>query len=571
MQGKRISDRWDAMKEILAEQGVLTATAKQVQPPRTGQDVMSALKLIAHADVPLSILGAAFSSAFDMPLLNPHTQGADEQDAVEGAVQGNKWVMRGGVLFVHDPFDPVWARPSEVLGAHYEQLRGFGLMPLTFDDIDKTSSEELPSSNEAEQFLVECVERARDIGSSDLHMEPIENGMLLVKVRSDGQLRRLLKISLLDVDGKRTTWFQVANTLLIQAGADPGAYSSLVDGAFSLTLASGRTQQLRMTMRPVLVPKRELPLPGFVLRLMGNATLKNLDDLDLGERLTRDLRGLARRSQGLVLVTGPTGSGKTTTLYAVLAEIAKNAPGRSIQTLEDPVEAHIPGVMQTQINERAGLDYHNGLRSLLRSDPDVILIGEIRDEHSAKMAVRASQTGHLVFATLHTNSSAEVVSRLRDLGISDALLAASLIAASAQRIVRRVCQQCARPVAFGEAGEGQWLNQLGHLRNAPKPHDTILLANQGGCAHCNNGYAGRVVVPELILVDTKISDMIEQGVSPRLIAQYAGWHMQMLWHSAMQLIRNGITTPSEVLSHLPEPEQSSENPLSGHQNSKDPA
>lgn len=566
MQGKRINDRWDAMKAILAEQGVLTVTAKQVPPPKSGQEVMSSLKLIAQADVPLSILGAALASAFDMPMLNPHTLGNEDVGVVvEGTHQASKWVMRGGVLFVHNPFDPVWARPSEILGAHYEQFRAFGLMPLSFEDIEESSDGDLPSSNEAEQFLVECMERARNIGSSDLHMEPVENGLLLVKVRSDGQLRRLLKVSLLDVDDKGTSWFQVANTLLILAGADPGAYSSLVDGAFSLTLSSGKSQQLRMTMRPVLVPKRELPLPGFVLRLMGNATLRELDDLDLGERITHSLRALARRSQGLILVTGPTGSGKTTTLYAVLAEIAKKAPGRSIQTLEDPVEAHIPGVMQTQINERAGLDYHNGLRSLLRSDPDVILIGEIRDEHSAKMAVRASQTGHLVFATLHTNSSAEVVSRLRDLGISDALLAASLIAASAQRIVRRVCKHCARPVTFEEADGGQWLSLLGHLKNAPRPHDQVLLAKPGGCGHCSDGYAGRVVVPELILVDGQIGEMIEQGTPPRRIAQYAGESMQMLWHSAMDFVRNGITTPHEVVSHLPEPIETARPPKEDQQ------
>ncbi|MCG7870997.1 MAG: Flp pilus assembly complex ATPase component TadA [Candidatus Thiodiazotropha lotti] len=553
MQAKRIGERWDNLKEQLSEQGVLTVTARQVPAPSREKEIMPALKQIAQADVPLSILGSALSVAFNLPLFNPHALDEEEHELIDGSHQGHKWVMRDGTLFVHNPFDPVWARPSEILGSHYDQLQGFGLMPLVFEDVEEVGNHDLPSSNEAEQFLAECIERAREIGSSDIHLEPVENAYLLVRVRSDGQLRRLIKVPLQDIDDKGTTWLQAANTLLIQAGADPGAYSSLVDGAFSLTLSNGKAQQLRMTMRPVLIPKRELPLPGFVLRLMGSASLRNLDDLGLGESVTRDLRALTRRSQGLMLVTGPTGSGKTTTLYALLSEIARDTPGRSIQTLEDPVEAHISGVMQTQLNERAGLDYHAGLRSLLRSDPDVILIGEIRDEHSARMAIRAAQTGHLVFATLHTNSSAEVVSRLRDMGVSNALLSSSLIAASAQRIVRRVCEHCAKEVIFEDANGGHWLKTLGHLKGIPLANELIRLANPTGCNRCNEGYAGRVVVPELILIDPHTSDMIEEGVSPRRIDRYADEQMQMLWHSAMQLLGEGVTTPDELMSLLPSP------------------
>ena len=553
MQAKRIGERWDNLKEQLSEQGVLTVTARQVPSPDGEREILPTLKQMAQADVPLSILGSALSLAFDLPLFSHHALDEDDHELVEGSHQGHKWVMRDGILFVHDPFDPLWARPSEILGGHYDHLQGFGLMPLAFEDVDEAVHHDLPSSNEAERFLVECIERAREIGSSDIHLEPVENAHLLIRVRADGQLRRLTKVPLHNIDDKGTTWLQAANTLLIQAGADPGAYSSLVDGAFSLTLSNGKTQQLRMTMRPVLTPKRELPLPGFVLRLMGSASLKNLDDLGLGESVTRDMRALTRRSQGLMLVTGPTGSGKTTTLYALLSEIARHTPGRSIQTLEDPVEAHIPSVMQTQINERAGLDYHAGLRSLLRSDPDVILIGEIRDEHSARMAIRAAQTGHLVFATLHTNSSAEVVSRLRDMGVSNSLLASSLIAASAQRIVRRVCEHCAREVIFEEADDGHLFRTLGHLKHAPNGHESIRQANSNGCNRCNEGYAGRVVVSELILIDPHTSDMIEEGISPRRIDRYADEQMQMLWHSAMQLLSAGITTADELLSLLPSP------------------
>ena len=254
-------------------------------------------------------------------------------------------------------------------------------------------------------------------------------------------------------------------------------------------------------------------------------------------------------NSGLFLLTGPTGAGKTTTFYALVMEILRrNRSQVSIKTLEDPIEVQIPGIDQIQINDDIGMNYATGLRALLRADPDVILIGEIRDEETARLACRASLTGHLVLSTLHTNNSLGAIERLRNLGVHSHLIADTLAAVSAQRLVRQVCPHCATH-GYDEAG---W-QATGLLGLPPGEHWPI--ARPEGCERCEySGYRGRICIAETLFLEPRLASRIADGSGLAQLYDTAcaqGFHG--LWDHATDLVRAGQTTWAECLRILPEP------------------
>lgn len=295
-----------------------------------------------------------------------------------------------------------------------------------------------------------------------------------------------------------------------------------------------RVVDLRLASVPTSFGER------IVIRLLDKSQrLYTLDDLGMDRRTLTGFQGLIRQEHGLILATGPTGSGKSTTLYAALQEI--NSKTRNILTLEDPIEHQLPGISQTQVSEKKGMTFASGLRSVLRQDPDVIMVGEIRDRETAVMAIQSALTGHLVFSTLHTNDSASAVTRLMDLGIEPYLVASSLIGVLAQRLVRQVCHECGQPYE----PDPEELSQFG--LQAHDLEDSHLKRGVG-CDHCRQtGYRGRVGIFELLSIHEPIRRLIQsRATASEIKAAAAAAGMTTLVDDAIIKMTSGVTTVEEV-------------------------
>jgi len=372
--------------------------------------------------------------------------------------------------------------------------------------------------------------RAAKERASDIHIEPMERE-LLVRFRIDGVLQEIIKppkryqnsiVSRVKVMGQ----LNIAEKRLPQ------------DGRIRIKLA-GRDIDIRLSTIPCTFGER------IVMRLLDkNTTLLDLQDIGMGPETMRGMDQVIRRSHGIVLVTGPTGSGKTTTLYAALSRI--NTPDLNILTVEDPVEYQIRGISQMAINPKIGLSFAAGLRSFLRQDPDVIMVGEIRDRETAEIAIQASLTGHLVFSTVHTNDAASAITRLVDMGVEPFLVASSLMAVMAQRLVRRVCQQCReayRPTAEELKEVGLTPDDVGRAGNP-----TVYRAK--GCEACGgSGYRGRTGIYELLMVDDDIRQLTLKNVDSTSIKRSGVQKgMRTLLDDGARKILAGETTLAEVLS-----------------------
>jgi type II secretory ATPase GspE/PulE/Tfp pilus assembly ATPase PilB-like protein len=305
------------------------------------------------------------------------------------------------------------------------------------------------------------------------------------------------------------------------------------DGRATVQLGN-RLIDLRIASLPTSFGER------IVIRLLDkSARLYRMDDLGMDQTILSQFRRFIARDHGLILVTGPTGSGKTTTLYAGMLEM--DGLENNILTLEDPIEYQLPGVSQTQVSTKKGMSFASGLRSVLRQDPDIIMVGEVRDQETATITIQSALTGHLVFSTLHTNDAAGAVARLLDLGIEPYLVASSLVTVLAQRLVRRVCANCAREV---EMTSEDWAK----LQLPPQAAAISTIRRGVGCSKCRNtGYHGRIGLFELLVIDDVIRKQIGEraGASEiRACAKHQG--MKTLLDDALVKIALGITTPEEV-------------------------
>lgn len=363
---------------------------------------------------------------------------------------------------------------------------------------------------------------AYNLNASDIHIEP-DDSTTKVRFRVDGMLseQMVLNAEMHDL---------ITTRIKIIAGMNIAEKRSPQDGAFRINTDAIRVD-LRVSSIPT--PKGE----KVVLRLLGadrNITYE-LDRIDLSQKIKDKLRKISQVPNGILLLTGPTGSGKTTTLYSLLHEIAK--PERSVVTIEDPVEKQFDGITQVQVNPKAGLTFAAGLRSILRQDPDVIMVGEIRDSETASIAIRAAITGHFVLSTLHTNDALSAIARLIDMGVEPYMVASSVKAVLAQRLVRKVCPHCAETVETS-------------------PEDRRLLSDTelyttmkgGGCERCEHtGYSGRMAVFEIVFVDDTMQSMISNGASAHEIKEYAKTQdSQFLHDDILRLIREGKTTVQEA-------------------------
>lgn len=373
------------------------------------------------------------------------------------------------------------------------------------------------------QNLLEEAVRQR---ASDVHVEP-GDGTFTIRFRIDGTLH----VAMTPPPALHPA---VTTRLKVLAGMDVAERRLPQDGRFRIRV-DGREFDCRCSTMPTVHGEK------VVIRLLDRSLgVARLDDLGLPPDVVAQLRELVRRPHGLLLVTGPTGSGKSTTLAALLQEIDRTR--LNVLTIEDPVEYEIPGASQSQVNPRAGLTFEVALRHLLRQDPDVIMVGEVRDRETADTAVRAALTGHLILATLHTNDAPSSVMRLVDMGVEPFLLGSSLLAVLALRLVRVLCPHCRQAYAPGEA-----VRSVFAAAGVPLPADGVLY-RPVGCAECRDGYAGRRAIAELMVTNPALRDRIAAGATAAELGRRAvAGGMRTLRQAGLDLALAGITSVEEVL------------------------
>ncbi|WP_040852136.1 type II secretion system ATPase GspE [Thiorhodospira sibirica] len=359
--------------------------------------------------------------------------------------------------------------------------------------------------------------------ASDIHIEPFEH-RLSVRFRVDGMLREVLQ-------PQRLLAPLIISRIKVMARLDIAEKRLPQDGRISLRVA-GRAVDVRVSTLPSGHGER------VVLRLLDKqAGRLDLAQLGMEPGAHEVMRDLIHRPHGILLVTGPTGSGKTTTLYAVLTEL--NDRKRNILTVEDPIEYYLDGIGQTQINTKVDMTFARGLRAILRQDPDVVMVGEIRDLETVQIAVQASLTGHLVLSTLHTNTAIGAITRLRDMGVEPFLLSSSVIGILAQRLVRLLCPHC--KLAYTASPKD--CERLGLNPDTPP-----LLYRPVGCSHCNDlGYRGRSGIYELIAIDDTLRTLIHDEASENALERHARQHSPSIHRDGLRRILAGETSVEEVL------------------------
>lgn len=372
----------------------------------------------------------------------------------------------------------------------------------------------------AERLAELLLSAAIDARASDLHISPTPLATL-VSLRLDGVLQLTYTLP-------ASAHGRLVSTVKVMSGLDIADMNRAQDGRMSFPYLEEKFD-LRISTMPGVNGE------NLVIRVLaGNNELYSLSSIGFDDAQIARLDRMIRRSHGAILVTGPTGAGKTTSLYGMLRRI--NMLQRNVLTIEDPVEFRIPLARQMEVNEKAGITFSSAVRAFLRQDPDVILVGEVRDEDTAQLAMRASQTGHLVLSTLHTNDAIGAIVRLRDLAVDDMVLSASLIGVVAQRLVRRLCPHCKTEVAIQDDDLARY--------GALPPH----VAQHQGCARCHfTGYTGRAAIAEVIEFDEELRSLVERGAMPTEVERRAREKgMKSLREAALSLVRSGVTDLTEI-------------------------
>lgn len=389
-------------------------------------------------------------------------------------------------------------------------------------DVDNEYLEDLASEAPVIRMVNHLMERALDLNASDIHFEPEETA-LVVRCRVDGVMIIIERLS-----PKVTP--AVASRLKLMAKLDIGEKRLPQDGRIQYNIGT-RSLDMRVSTLPGVHGE------SIVLRILDRSdTGVSLEHLGMPTDVLEKYSDIIRQPFGMILVTGPTGSGKTTSLYGTLEKI--NTGTQKIITVEDPVEYQMSGITQIHVNPKIGLTFAAGLRSIVRQDPDVILIGEIRDHETASIAIESALTGHLVFSTLHTNDAAGAITRLQDMGVDSYLISSSLLGIMAQRLVRRVCKHCSHEVDLTEE-EARLLGISVETK----------IKRGKGCDRCGStGYRGRVGIYELLIMSDEIRHVIGSGGDANAIRlQALKENMRTLRQDALEKLYQGVTTPEEIV------------------------
>lgn len=440
-------------------------------------------------------------------------------------------------ILIQKPVRAVLADPVLIREKIEEFFLGKILAALPGEDTSATEIDETTDLADLQKMAGETAvvqmvnfifaQAVRD-GASDIHIEPYEREVK-VRYRIDGMLNDMVK-------PPKRMHAAIVSRLKILGEMNIAERRLPQDGRIRITIA-GRQIDVRVSIVPTVYGERA------VMRILDKGTaMLGLEELGMQKDTLEKFRRLISLPHGIILATGPTGSGKSTSLYAALQEIW--SPTTNILTIEDPVEYQVAGIGQIQVRPNIGLSFANGLRSIVRQDPDVIMVGEIRDQETAEIAIHAALTGHLVFSTLHTNDAAGAVTRLLDMGVEPYLVASSLVGVIAQRLVRRVCPNCAAP--YEPSLEA--LAAVG-ITEEDLSHEPVLLRGRG-CEKCQNtGFKGRQGLYEIILIDESIRRMTVERRSSNDMKNHAihKQHMRTLLGDGRLAVLNGRTTPEEVM------------------------
>ncbi len=457
---------------------------------------------------------------------------------VAAANPSERSVLREAGSLIGSPVSAVFAFPGEIedaISIQYQSNNALGALlnkisaNSLFKSTSKISMEQLRqlAGDQSIMELARCMmllalkERA-----SDIHIEPGEEAVR-IRFRIDGILHERLKLDATLLPPLLTR-IKVLSKLDITEKRRPQ------DGRMHLDLTN-RSIDIRVSIIPIIYGEK------VVLRILGQADITDvpsLSDLMLSRSVLDTVYRILSHPHGVFFVTGPTGSGKTTTLYAALKHI--NKPGSNIVTVEDPVEIRLPGINQVQVNRDVGLDFASALRAFLRQDPDVILLGEIRDAETAKIAAQAALTGHLVLATMHTNDSLQAVTRLIDIGVDPFLVAPSIIGTMAQRLVRRLCDNCKERVRLSDEEAGSLFMMT--------PGQEVFFYRAKGCERCSQtGYFGRIAVHEIFVINDQVRTLIARSPSIQDLKEIAARSgFRSLRYDGIKKVLRGLTTIEEI-------------------------
>jgi type IV pilus assembly protein PilB len=421
------------------------------------------------------------------------------------------------------------ARASEAFGARAAIEEDLAL-EVEEEEADDLEVDDGISDAPLVRLVNSVIFQAAEDGASDVHFEPLEDA-LLVRFRVDGVLHEVQRIPKRMAPG-------VTTRLKVLAKLDIAERRKPQDGRISLNAAAaGRTLDVRVATLPTVEGE------SIVMRLLDKSKkAPTLQELGMSDEMRTTLEELIRKPTGALLVTGPTGSGKSTTLYAALTEI--NRPEINIITVEDPVEYRLSGVNQVQINQKAGLTFATALRSILRSDPDVVMVGEIRDGETAKISIEAALTGHLVLSTLHTNDAPQALTRLGEMGVEPFLIGAAVSAVVAQRLARKLCTHCCE-MYTPSVDE---LMKARVSREVAAASDGMVFYRKKGCPRCNQtGYKGRIGVYQLLTMSEQLETLAVTKASREDIERAAiGEGMRTLWDDGLAKVAAGLTSIEEL-------------------------
>jgi type IV pilus assembly protein PilB len=421
------------------------------------------------------------------------------------------------------------SRASEAFGARAAVEEDLAL-EVEEEEVDDLEVDDGISDAPLVRLVNSVIFQAAEDGASDIHFEPLEDA-LLVRFRVDGVLHEVQRIPKRMAPG-------VTTRLKVLAKLDIAERRKPQDGRISLNAAAaGRTLDIRLATLPTVEGE------SIVMRLLDKSKkAPTLQELGMSDEMRTALEELIRKPTGALLVTGPTGSGKSTTLYAALTEI--NRPEINIITVEDPVEYRLSGVNQVQINQKAGLTFATALRSILRSDPDVVMVGEIRDGETAKISIEAALTGHLVLSTLHTNDAPQALTRLGEMGVEPFLIGAAVSAVVAQRLARKLCTHCCE-MYTPSVDE---LMKARVSREVAAASDGMVFYRKKGCPRCNQtGYKGRIGVYQLLTMSEQLETLAVTKASREDIERAAiGEGMRTLWDDGLAKVAAGLTSIEEL-------------------------
>src|SRR3989440_1949800 len=422
------------------------------------------------------------------------------------------------------------SRASEAFGARAALAEEEALYEEEEEDVDDLEAEDGISEAPLVRLVNSIIFQAAEDGASDVHFEPQEDA-LAVRLRIDGVLHEVQRIPKRMMAG-------VTTRLKVLAKLDIADRRKPQDGRISLNAAAaGRRLDIRVATLPTVEGE------SVVMRLLDKSKRPpTLEELGLSDEMRARLAEIIRRPTGALLVTGPTGSGKSTTLYAALNQI--NRPEINIITVEDPVEYRLGGGNQVQINQRAGLTFATALRSILRSDPDVVMVGEIRDGETAKISIEAALTGHLVLSTLHTNDAPQALTRLGEMGVEPFLIGAAVSAVLAQRLARKLCTHCCE-MYQPSVDE---LMKARVSREVAAASDGMVFYRRKGCPRCNqSGYKGRIGVYQLLTMSEQLESLAVTKASREDIERAAiGEGMRTLWDDGLAKVAGGLTSIEEL-------------------------